>query len=99
MGDDHAEAAAVAQEVLDLEVLLRHHHHVVGEPGTIDRVEPRGVERLDVEPADLRPDLQPEPLHLYRARHGDILAPPAREVKGSTGPGQCGARKRSITFR
>src|SRR4030095_3665121 len=51
MRNDEAEAAAVAQEVLDLELLLRHHHHVVGEPGAIDRVEPRGAETLASAPA------------------------------------------------
>src|SRR5262249_12654350 len=87
MRDDHAEAAAVAEEVLDLELLLGHHQHVVGEPGAVDLPEPRVVEGLHVDPADLRADLRPEPSHLDRGRHGHILAPAPREVKGRSARG------------
>src|SRR6266542_1281027 len=97
--DDPTEAAAVAQEGLDLELLLRHHDDIVGEPGAIDRVEPAGVERPDVDPADLRADLWPHSSDLNRIRHGHILAPLAREVKGRRSwAGQRGGRKRRITF-
>ena len=95
MGNDHAEAAAVEEKVLDRELLLGHHHHVVGKPRTVDLREARVLEGLQIHPADLRADLRPEPSHLDRGRHGHILAPPPPEVKG----GQRGARKRSITFR
>src|SRR6266536_2173131 len=97
--DDPTEAAAVAQEVLDLELLLPHHDDIVPEPGAIDRVEPARVERPDVDPADLRADLWPHSSDLNRIRHGHILAPVAREVKGRRSwAGQRGRRKRRITF-
>src|SRR5262245_38951636 len=79
MRDDDPEAAAVAQEVLDLELLPRHHDHVVVEPGTVDRGEAPIVERLDVDPRDLRADLRAEAVNLD---HGVILLSPASSERG-----------------
>jgi hypothetical protein len=56
----HAEAAAVAEEVFNLELLIRHHEHVAVEPGAIERGEARVVERLDVHAVDLGADLLAE---------------------------------------
>ena len=57
---DDAEAAAIAQEIFDLQVLTGHDGDVVVEPGAIDRGEARVVERLDVHPMDLGTDLRPQ---------------------------------------
>ena len=58
------EAPAVAQEVVDLEVLAGHDHDVVSEPRAIDVREARVVEPLDVDPVDLRADLRAERANL-----------------------------------
>ena len=60
-----AEAAAVAQEVVDLELLARHHDDVVVEPRPIDAGELRVVERLDVDALDLGADLWPQAAYLH----------------------------------
>src|SRR5437899_2064539 len=60
-----AEAVAVAQEVVDLEVLARHHDDVVVEPRPIDAGELRVVELLDVDALDLGADLWPQAAYLH----------------------------------
>jgi hypothetical protein len=62
--DHHAEAAAVAQEVVDLQILLGHHRHVVIEPRPVDGGEAGGVELLDVHAPDLHADLRSQPANL-----------------------------------
>src|SRR5579859_6372814 len=52
-----AEAATVAQEVFDLELLAWHDHDVVVEPRSIDDREARVVEGFDVDARDLGADL------------------------------------------
>src|SRR5207253_10814977 len=64
VGEDDSEAAAVAQEVLDLELLARHHDDVAVEPRPIDRGEARVVERLDVDAVDLGADLRSQAANL-----------------------------------
>src|SRR5262249_9475844 len=51
------EAAAVAEEVVDLEILARHDDDVTVEPRPIDRCKPGVIERLDVDPVNLGADL------------------------------------------
>jgi len=55
---DHAEAAAVVQELLDGQLLARDHQHVVIEPRAVDRSEAGLVQPADVDPPDLGPDLR-----------------------------------------
>ena len=52
-----AEAAAIAQEVFDLELLTRYDHDVVVEPGSIDDRKARVVERFDVDTRHLGANL------------------------------------------
>ena len=67
---DRPEAAAVAQEILDLELLVAHHQDVVVEPGLVDRRESPIVERLDVDAGDLDADLR---AHAANLDHRSLL--------------------------
>ena len=58
MRDHHTEATAVAQEVLDLEILVGHHEDVGVEPRAVDRGEAGVVQRLDVDAPDLGANLR-----------------------------------------
>src|ERR1700730_3136208 len=58
------EAAAIAEEVLDLELLTRHHEDVGIQPRSIDDGETRVVELPDVDPVDLRAYLRPQAANL-----------------------------------
>ena len=65
---DPAEAAAVTQEVVDLELLVRHDEHLGVEPRAVDRGEAGVVERLDVHPVDLGTDLLTQATNLDQGR-------------------------------
>src|SRR3954453_2694379 len=51
------EAAAVAQEIVDGQVLPGNDENVVVQPCLVDRGKTRVIECLDVDPTDLDPDL------------------------------------------
>src|SRR5262249_44870448 len=61
---DPAEATAVAQKVVDLELLARHDHDVGVEPRAVNGREARVVQRLDVHAVNLGADLRPQPTNL-----------------------------------
>jgi hypothetical protein len=61
---DDAEAAAVAQEVLDLELLIGDDEDIAVEPRAVERREARVVERLHVDAARLDADLRSQPANL-----------------------------------
>src|SRR5206468_12172996 len=73
---DDPEAAAVAQEVLDLELLAGHHDHVGVEPRPVDRGEARVVELPDVDSEDLRADLLAETSNLDHRSVLPVSGPP-----------------------
>src|SRR2546422_6448669 len=58
------EAAAIAEEVLDLELLTRHHEDVGIQPRAIHGGEARVVELPDVDSVDLRAYLRPQAANL-----------------------------------
>src|SRR5258708_2655152 len=70
MRRDIAEAAAVAQELRDGQLLTGHHHDIVVEPGLIDRRETRIIERPDVDATHLNADLR---AHLTDLNHRFVL--------------------------
>src|SRR2546425_2036458 len=110
-----AEAAAVAQEVVDLELLARHHDDVVVEPRPIDAGELRVVERLDVDALDLGADLWPQAAYLHgrailtsratlsRAPAPVVRCPPSRRARRaerrSSGPSYGRPRARRLAPR
>ena len=69
-----SEAPAVAQEILDLELLVRHHEDVGIEPRPIDRGEAGVVELLDVDAPDLGADLWSQATNL------EHRSPPAGRI-------------------
>ena len=77
VGMHRAEAPAVAQEVVDLQILVRHDQHVVVEPGPIDRGEAGVVQRGDVDPADLGADLRSQAANLDHGRFPPARWPPS----------------------
>jgi hypothetical protein len=62
-----AKAAAVAQELLECEFLVAHHHHVVVEPGLIDRRKAGVIQRPHIDTGDLDADLRS---HAADLNHG-----------------------------
>jgi hypothetical protein len=68
MRHNNAEAPAVAQEVVDRQFLVAHHHDIVVEPGLIDRSKARIVQRPDIDAGDFDADLRPHPANLNHAR-------------------------------
>jgi hypothetical protein len=106
---DDAEAAAVAQEVLDLEGLAGHDDDVVIEPRAIDGGEVRVVERADVDPVNLGADLRSQASNLdhrvlltreRRRRHrttaGAMAARRARPSRGRTPRAWCPSVRAAI---
>ena len=66
---DDAETAAVADEVIQRQVLAGDHQDVVVDPGLVDRREARIIECADIDAADFDPDLRS---HLAYLDHGGV---------------------------
>src|SRR5271170_6309257 len=64
---NRAKAAAVAHEIRDRQILVAHHHDIIVEPSLIDWRKTPIVERLDVDPGDLHPDLRPHAANFHRS--------------------------------
>ena len=84
-----AEAPAVAQEVVDLQILVRHDQHVVVEPGPIDRGEAGLVQRLDVDPANLGADLRSQAANLDHGRFPPARWPPSYAAAAAVAAAGC----------
>src|SRR5690349_11025206 len=73
MRHHEAEAAAVAEELLNGQLLVPDHHHIVLEPSLVDRREAVIIQRSDINTGDLYADLCPQKTNLHHSHPPDAL--------------------------
>jgi hypothetical protein len=54
-------------EIRYRQLLIAHAHHVVVKPGLVNRRKAAVIERLDIDPGNLDPDLRPQQANFHRS--------------------------------